>query len=477
MAKKMSDLTAATELGDNDSFVFNDVAAGNDKRVTAAGLKSALDLATNEYVDDKASLSPNIRNNVRAFGAVGDGVANDQAAITDAYNNTPSGGTLYIPAGTYMCDVTSGTSMLVIDKPITVFAEKGAELILSDTSIDGARGVFIRSNFVVIQGLTIDGNKGRSAEIMGAADGFDVDEEINFVTFRDCEARNWKAEGFDVDDSYHVTFNNCKALNNSGNGFHISGVNKPSDAVFLTDCYADGNGFDRAGEDERHGNYVLRVHHAHLSNCQSRKGSRAIWIETTGEGQSEEPSDFASVKVSNFTYYSDEAAESPIMIRRGKGSALFSNCSFVIDGDLESRFINCPVTDAEARFYFNNCNFQITGIGEYEFAWINDGRFYMNNCNVDAPLITGNGIQLRSFSYAHISGSTILLNSGISCIRVTQSSGCNVTGCKVEGSIFCNGGDLMALFVGNNLIGTSDNTFISDYFLRSNLGIADQDDL
>lgn len=45
--------------------------------------------------------------NVLDFGAIGDGVSNDTAAVQSAVDNCPSGGTVFFPTGTYLCNVTT----------------------------------------------------------------------------------------------------------------------------------------------------------------------------------------------------------------------------------------------------------------------------------------------------------------------------------------------------------------------------------
>eukprot|EP00955_Chlamydomonas_euryale_P084106 363925-Chlamydomonas_euryale.AAC.27 len=44
---------------------------------------------------------PRVRTDVRDFGAVGDGVADDSEALEAAAKATPRNGVLYLPAGTY----------------------------------------------------------------------------------------------------------------------------------------------------------------------------------------------------------------------------------------------------------------------------------------------------------------------------------------------------------------------------------------
>jgi polygalacturonase len=62
--------------------------------------------------------------NVFDFGAVGNGVANDTAAIQAAIDSLGSGGTVYFPVGSYLC--TSG--LTVSDNNVTLEFSNGAAL-------------------------------------------------------------------------------------------------------------------------------------------------------------------------------------------------------------------------------------------------------------------------------------------------------------------------------------------------------------
>jgi hypothetical protein len=84
------------------------------------------------------------------FGAVGDGVTNDAAALIAAIAALPSGGTLVLRGGTYLV----GSALTIAASGVTIRGEAGASLkkgfngtLLTVTGAD-----------VVVEGLTINGN-------------------------------------------------------------------------------------------------------------------------------------------------------------------------------------------------------------------------------------------------------------------------------------------------------------------------------
>jgi hypothetical protein len=88
---------------------------------------------------------------VKKYGAVGDGVNNDQPAIGSAFNATPTGGVLFIPAGTYLMN-----TRLIVSKKIRIQgAGKGATTLL----IAGA-AFQVGASGVEVNDLTILGSAG-----------------------------------------------------------------------------------------------------------------------------------------------------------------------------------------------------------------------------------------------------------------------------------------------------------------------------
>lgn len=75
------DLAEATEIADGDFLIGRDVSEGQEKLFPTSAIAGAIP--------------------VTRFGAVGDGVADDTGAIQSAANSLPSGGTLWMPPGSY----------------------------------------------------------------------------------------------------------------------------------------------------------------------------------------------------------------------------------------------------------------------------------------------------------------------------------------------------------------------------------------
>lgn len=98
--------------------------------------------------------------NVLDYGAVGDGVTDDTAAIRAAYSATPVGGTLFFPSGkTYIIKNDSVyAGALSVGKAINIVSN-GATLKASPSSPEGIRMIAITSTSnVLVEGLAFDPN-------------------------------------------------------------------------------------------------------------------------------------------------------------------------------------------------------------------------------------------------------------------------------------------------------------------------------
>lgn len=69
---------------------------------------------------------------VMDFGATGDGTTDDTASIQAAIDATPTGGSLFIPVGTYLV-----TDTLTCPLPISIFGAGSGSVILVGASVDG----------------------------------------------------------------------------------------------------------------------------------------------------------------------------------------------------------------------------------------------------------------------------------------------------------------------------------------------------
>jgi hypothetical protein len=118
---------------------------------------------------------------------------------------------------------------------------------------------------VVIEGLTIDGNRDRTAELNGCRGGGVYLFECERVAIRNCTVRNYHGDGISFQVSHHVTVEDCVAENHSGLGLHPgSGSQHP----VLRRNRSTGNGSD--------GLYVCwRVKHGLFEHNEVRGNNRA----------------------------------------------------------------------------------------------------------------------------------------------------------------------------------------------------------
>jgi parallel beta-helix repeat protein len=73
---------------------------------------------------------------------------------------------------------------------------------------------------VVIEGLTIDGNRDRAEHLNGCRGAGIYLFECEQVTIRNCTVRNYHGDGISFQVSHHVTVEDCLSENHSGLGIH-----------------------------------------------------------------------------------------------------------------------------------------------------------------------------------------------------------------------------------------------------------------
>lgn len=116
-----------------------------------------------DFITDAESMCLNITK----FGAVGDGITDCTAAIQGAIACCPSGGTVYIPQGNYLC------YPLFLKSHITVYLDRGARLI------GGAE----RKRYPVLPGMLQCEGGERS---YGSWEGNPLDSFASLITAIDC---------------------------------------------------------------------------------------------------------------------------------------------------------------------------------------------------------------------------------------------------------------------------------------------------
>lgn len=158
------DVITATRWNNEFGNIYNNFADLSSASVIATGSSEARALST-RFAD---------RLNVKDFGAVGDGVANDYTALNAALVYVAAnGGTIYMPAGTYLID--SGIILTSAAQPFhLVGAGPQRTIIKRSTNFAGSTIEIRSSNDWSITNLTINGNH---AVFTGGNHG---------LAFRDC---------------------------------------------------------------------------------------------------------------------------------------------------------------------------------------------------------------------------------------------------------------------------------------------------
>ncbi len=262
--------------------------------------------------------------NVLDYGAFGDGIHDDTAAIALAINaaSVAGGGTVYMPGGTYLVTAPSSSSKGAIElvDNITLQGDGMGETIIKLADNQGALSGILRTpsskvnHDVTVLDLTIDGNRDNQThqqngffcgvspgsplydenitvervEIMNCSGyGFDPHEITRNLVMRDNVAHGNGLDGFTLDFQVDAVVENCVAYNNGVHGFLIVTT---SDDVRLVNCVSYGNGSSgltiASGSQNTH--VIGGAYHDNAGSGIYARGSGGVEIEGAdiyGNGQ------------------------------------------------------------------------------------------------------------------------------------------------------------------------------------------------
>lgn len=182
--------------------------------------------------------------NVLDYGAVGDGVAPDSAAINAAIldANVKGGGVVLFPVGVYKLN-----AQILLKPGVSLIGEQKGEWGAGVTpGVEFSKEFTTGSVFyspstqtiasVSYENFWIGGNKGGAGGANG--NGFEILLGHDII-FRRVWVHECPSNGFSVGQgsaSYHNYFYNCYASFNGGSGYIVQ-----SDWMRFIDCWADGN--------------------------------------------------------------------------------------------------------------------------------------------------------------------------------------------------------------------------------------------
>lgn len=133
-----------------DTLTVSRQQEGSAARTIRVGDQIAATITAKTIVDVETVLGG--QRNVMSFGAHGDSVTDDTAAFNAAISDTPTGGTLLVPPGTYLIDPTPTTGGVRVNKSMTLRLAEGAVLQAKTNALTTYAVVHVNAADVTIEG-------------------------------------------------------------------------------------------------------------------------------------------------------------------------------------------------------------------------------------------------------------------------------------------------------------------------------------
>ena len=246
---------AATATANAATVTANAASAGVTAANAAAAAASASAAAATNFTQDgtgavQRTVSSKLKDiiSLKDFGAVGNGAADDRAALVAALNAVKArgGGSLYIPKGTYL--ISKG--QVFIDCNILIFGDGPGASVLryqdesSDTRADFLNTVnpntVVQSYNISLENLTIQSGLGAGGSNYTICSHLCQFVTSGHVVFSNCEFRDSRFFGTVVSYAKSVTVTNCRYTMIARDGLHTDNC----DNINVT-----GNYFYRVADD------------------------------------------------------------------------------------------------------------------------------------------------------------------------------------------------------------------------------------
>ena len=342
--------------------------------------------------------------NVKDYGAVGDGVADDTAAIQATINaaNTAGGGTVYFPSGDYKTD-----SQITLESDIELRGDMNARLMPSSLVPAQAYHADSKNNIRII-GLLFEG--------VGTQYTFGTQRLVQFsscseIQIDGCTFRKSREIGVVIDNCSQGRMSSCLFENNY---FYGAEVRNGSTSWVVSDCIFYENGSTGVATSAGgRGIVIWQATKINITNCtftnQTEYGLRFY-------SQASDTITNQQCVVSNCTFENNGTTASgkvDLYFYNGKGTMetfAVTNCTF------RTRSNNVSISVEGEGLAVSNCSFEDAGAGTATaFVFFSTDNVVVSNC------VARDYNVLFSFSGTSIANNININNcQGINIGTVTQ---------------------------------------------------------
>ncbi|HEV2679515.1 MAG TPA: glycosyl hydrolase family 28-related protein, partial [Rhodanobacter sp.] len=337
--------------------------------------------------------APPMWTNVKAFGAIGDGIIDDTAAIKTAIgslqqSNEYRGGVLYFPAGRYICSSTltfSGYSPSPTSSPVHNIIVRGdgpqcTFIDFSGTTGGAAAFAFSAGAQFGIEDLLIHKASGHGV-LIGSGNILGSTDYSNYFNIRNVRVQQCGGNGFMFLNAFMGTVSDCWSTTNGGAGFLFAGFHT---SMHVSRCYASsntGNGwslnamtyssFTACGSDRNIWGYAMtNMIGVAFNACGTELNQREGWLLNTANSTvGGLPLNFCDIHGVTFTSCSSYDNSQAGLNAYGSHIAaiandnrpiefkISANTSFCRAGSTVSMVLNAsngPITVYDEISYFNN---------------------------------------------------------------------------------------------------------------------------
>lgn len=328
--------------------------------------------------------------NIKSYGAVGNGIANDTTAIQNAINAAVSGGTVYFPDGTYLIN----SDLTIVSNNVRLVGS-GRSSIIKSANASSANCIKVsNANHIIISDLQLDGNRlNQSGGVSYSVNAGIRISQCDDVLVENIYVHDTYSQGIYAENSTNLIINKNRVHNTGDGGIFLHPqVNNPA----CTNVVISNNVVDMAGY---YGITAIRSDYVTITGNDSYNN-----------GQTDPSQGFGiDLEGSRYSIISNN------LCHDGHGGIL---CRITTEGGANQ---NCNRNTIQGNTCYNN-----TPAGTHGEASIqctdSDYILIANNFCSTAP----QGINLGNATFVTVIGNTVVSHTNTG-IRAYNSSGSNLT--------------------------------------------------